>query len=164
VVRANICQTILVNSVIRLEHLCFNLLEYRFFKDSERGVALPFGNLGFFSIFAVTPYILVAELIFFRAKRYLVRLGENVVGVVVFGERPDSFLVSSLGVAREYRRLGIATSILHYAERVARQLGKEWLELTVLKGNTAAQRLYVKFGFVAVKERRGSFILRKRVA
>jgi ribosomal protein S18 acetylase RimI-like enzyme len=143
--------------------LCFNLLEFRFFRDSERGVALPFGNLGFFSIFAVTPYILVAELIFFRAKRYFVRLGENVVGIVVFREKPDSLLVSSLGVAKEYRRLGIATSILYYAERVARQLGKEWLELTVLKGNTPAQRLYVKFGFVAVKERKWSFIMRRKL-
>jgi ribosomal protein S18 acetylase RimI-like enzyme len=41
-------------------------------------------------------------------------------------------------------------------------LGKEWLELTVLKGNSPAQRLYVKFGFSAMKERRWSFIMKKQ--
>jgi ribosomal protein S18 acetylase RimI-like enzyme len=110
----------------------------------------------------IIPYVLVAELIFFRGKRYLVRSGKNVVGSVVFHERSDSLLVASLGVAKEYRRLGTATFILGYAERVATSLGKEWLELTVLKANVPAQRLYVKLGFRLWRVRKRSFILRKK--
>jgi ribosomal protein S18 acetylase RimI-like enzyme len=146
----------------RTEHLSFNLLEFRFFKNSEEGVALPFGDHWFLSILTVVPYILSMELIFFRAKRYFVTLGENVIGVVVFREKPGSLLVASLGVAKEYRRLGVATYVLRRAEKLAIQLGKQWLELTVLKGNTPAQRLYVKSGFSAVKEKRMSFIMKKQ--
>lgn len=146
----------------RSEHFSFNLLEFRFFKNSEEGVALPFGNHWFLSILAVVPYILSMELMFFRAKRYFVTLGKNVVGVVVFREKPGSLLVASLGVAKEYRRLGVATYVLRRAEKLAVQLGKQWLELTVLKGNTPAQRLYLKSGFSAVKEKRMSFIMKKQ--
>jgi ribosomal protein S18 acetylase RimI-like enzyme len=89
-------------------------------------------------------------------------LGKNVIGVVVFREKPGSLLVASLGVAKEYRRLGVATYVLRRAEKLAIQLGKQWLELTVLKGNTPAQRLYVKSGFSAVKEKRMSFIMKKQ--
>ena len=109
------------------------------------------------------PYILSMELILFKARRYFVMLGKNVVGVVAFHEKPDSLLVASLGVAKEYRRLGVATYVLRYAEKLAVRLGKEWLELTVLKRNTPARRLYVKSGFSEVKERRWSFIMKKQV-
>jgi ribosomal protein S18 acetylase RimI-like enzyme len=109
------------------------------------------------------PYILISQLILFRARRYFVKLKGNVVGVVVFHEEPDNLFIASLGVAKEYRRVGVATCILRYAESMAARLGKERLELGVLKRNTPAQRLYMKFGFSAVMERRWSFILRKRV-
>jgi ribosomal protein S18 acetylase RimI-like enzyme len=149
--------------VRRSEHLSFNLLEFRFFRNSERGVALVLGNHWFLSMLVVVPYVLSMELIFFRARRYLVMLGKNVVGVVVFHEEPDSLLVATLGVAKPYRRLGVATYVLRRAEKLAVQLGKGWLELTVLKGNTPAQRLYVKSGFSAAKERRRSFVMKKQV-
>jgi ribosomal protein S18 acetylase RimI-like enzyme len=109
------------------------------------------------------PYVLVAELIFFRAKRYFIRSGKTVTGVVTFREEPGSLFIGSLGVANECRRLGVATHALRYAERLAVQLDKRWLELSVLKGNAPAQRLYVKLGFSAVEEKRWSFIMRKRV-
>jgi ribosomal protein S18 acetylase RimI-like enzyme len=149
--------------VRRSEHFFFNLLEFRFFRDSEQGAAMPFGDHQFLYSLATVPYILVAELIFFRAKRYFIRLGKTVAGVVAFHEEPDSLFIGSLGVAKEYRRFGIATYILRRAERLAVRLDKGWLELSVLKGNAPAQRLYVKLGFFAVKERRWSFIMREQV-
>lgn len=146
----------------RSEHLSFNLLEFRFFRNSQIGAALPFGNHWFLSMLVVVPYILSMEMILFRAKRYFVMLGKNMVGVVAFHEEPDSLLVASLGVAKEYRRLGVATYVLRHAEKLTVRLGKEWLELTVLKRNIPAQRLYVKSGFSVVKERRWSFIMKKQ--
>jgi len=147
----------------RSEYLSFNLFEFRFFRDSERGAALLFGNHWLFSMLVVIPYILSMKVILFKARRHFVMLEKNVVGVAAFHEKPDSLLVASLGVAKEYRRLGVATYVLRYAEKLAVRLGKEWLELTVLKGNTPAQRLYVKSGFSAAKERRWSFIMEKQV-
>ena len=149
--------------VRRSEHFFFNLLEFRFFRDSERGAAMPFGDHQFLYSLVTVPYVLVAELIFFRTERHFIRSGTTVAGVVAFRGEPDSLFIASLGVAKECRRFGIATYILRYAERLAVRLGKKWLELSVLKGNAPAQRLYVKLGFFAVKERHWSFIMRKQV-
>jgi hypothetical protein len=83
----------------RSEHLSFNLLEFRFFRDSERGAALLFGNHWLFSMPVVIPYILSMEVILFKARRHFIMLKKSVVGVAAFHEKPDSLLVASLGVA-----------------------------------------------------------------
>jgi ribosomal protein S18 acetylase RimI-like enzyme len=153
-----------ITPVKRSQHFFFNMIEFRFFKDSEQGVALPFGNSGFLTRLVAVPYVLAAEVIFFRARRYFVKLGESVVGVVVFREEPDNLLIGSLGVAKEYRRLGVATFVLRCAEQSAARLGKEWLELSVLKRNVPARRLYAEFGFRWRMTRKWSLILRKKVA
>lgn len=109
------------------------------------------------------PYVLIAQVIFFRAQRCFVKLHGHVVGVLVLRDKADDLFVVSLGVAREYRRIGVAVHVLRYSERLAAGLGKEWLELTVLKRNSPAQRLYVKFGFKVKKVGRWSLVLRKKV-
>lgn len=149
--------------VRRTEHLLFNLLEFRFFRNSERGVALPFGGLRFLFRFAWAPYVLAAEVIFFRTHQFFFKVRENVVGLVALREESDCLFIVSLGVAKEFRRLGVATLALRYAERLAARLGREWLELSVLKKNVPAQRLYAKVGFTLKKVGRWSFILKKRV-
>jgi len=53
--------------------------------------------------------------------------------------------------------------MLRFAEERARKEYKKWLELTVIKTNTPAQRLYAKLGFSFKKERKYSFVLKKRV-
>ncbi|MDH5447565.1 MAG: GNAT family N-acetyltransferase [Candidatus Bathyarchaeota archaeon] len=62
------------------------------------------------------------------------------VGIFVIREKPDILYVSSLVVAPEFRRLGIATYMLDYAHKLAKQLGKEWLELSVLRVNIPTLR------------------------
>lgn len=152
-----------VKSVRRREHLSFNLLSFHFFRNSEEGNRLSFGSLLLLSPLTVIPYILATEVILFRGKRYFVKLKEQVVGILVLGERPEAVYISSLAVAPEYRRLGIAIYMLNYADQVAKRLDKKWLELSVFKGNNAALRLYKKDGFTKKKEGRWSFILRKEV-
>lgn len=159
----NLVRLLLIAPVRRSEHLLFNLFEFRFFRDSERGVALPFGSLRFLSLSILVPYVLAAELIFFRTHRFFVKAKEKVVALVALREESNSLFIASIGVAREYRRLGVAMLVLRYAERLAAVSGKEWLELSVLKGNVPAQRLYAKVGFTLEKAGRWSFILRKKV-
>lgn len=146
----------------RFEHLSFNLLSFHFFKSSEGGNLLFFGGPQLLSPLTVIPYILVMEVIVFRGKRYFVRLKEQVVGIFVIREKPEALHINSLAVAPECRRLGIGTYILNYANKLAKQLDKKWLELSVLKVNIPALRLYMKVGFTEKKEKKLSLILKKK--
>lgn len=159
----NIHQFLKVEHVRKTGHLYFNLLNFQFFKSGERGQALFFGSPKLLSHVAAIPYILALEIVFFRKKRYFVRLDERVVGMFVLREKPDALYISSLAVAPEYRRFGIATYILQYAKTQARRLNKKWLELGVSKLNAPALRLYRKFGFAKKEERKWSFVVRKNV-
>ena len=78
-------------------------------------------------------------------------------------EEAEALFVSSLAVVPQRRRLGIATSVLIYAEKLAKKLGKERLELSVLRGNIPAQKLYERCGFVRKQEKRWSIVLSRGV-
>jgi ribosomal protein S18 acetylase RimI-like enzyme len=71
--------------------------------------------------------------------------------------------ISSLAVSPDCRRIGIATYALNRAAAIARKLGKEAIELAVLKRNIPAVRLYERHGYRTEEERRRSFILRKQI-
>jgi ribosomal protein S18 acetylase RimI-like enzyme len=152
-----------VERIRRSEHFYFNLLEFRFFRDTEGGVTLPFGNNRPVTNLVMMPYVLFAELFLFRAARFFVRLGKYMVGVLVLREREGNLYIASLAVAQEYRRLGVATFVLMYAERLASALHLEGVQLTVLKRNLPAQRLYLKLGFKPRRETRSSFVLQKKI-
>jgi len=53
--------------------------------------------------------------------------------------------------------------ILNYANKLAKQLDKKWLELSVLKVNIHALRLYMKVGFAETEEKKLSLILKKSI-
>jgi len=147
----------------KFQHFAFNLMDFRFFKNSERGTAMPFGNPYLLASVIVIPYVLIAELFFFMTTRYFVRLKAQVVGIFAVREKSEALFISSLAVAPEYRRHGIATYMLNYVSKLATRLDKEWVELSVLKANIPAQRLYLEFGFIKHKERKVSIILRKSI-
>lgn len=151
-----------IEPVNKLEHLSLNLYEFRFFNNSEQGTAMPFGNFRLVPLVAV-PYVLAAEVIFFRNWRFFVKLRDRVVGLLILGEEPNALLISSLAVAPEARRFGIASLILNYAEGIAKKLDKEYLVLSVLKKNLAAQNLYRKRGFCLKEERKRTLILAKKI-
>lgn len=146
----------------RLEHVYFNLLNFRFFRSSEGGNLLFRGSPQLLSPLTVIPYILAMELILFRGKRYFVKLKEKVVGIFVLREKPQALYIESLAVAPECRRLMIAIYMLNYANNLAKRLGKKWLELSVLKVNIPALRLYSQIGFTEKEEKKWAFILRKK--
>ncbi|MCK4668921.1 GNAT family N-acetyltransferase [Candidatus Bathyarchaeota archaeon] len=147
----------------RFEHLTFNLLNFNFFKNSEGGNLLFSGGPQLLFSLTVIPYILTMEVILFRGKRYFVKLNEQIVGTFVIKEKPQALYINSLSVDPKYRRLGIATHILDYIDKLANQLGKKWLELSVLKVNLAAIQLYKKLGFVKKEEKKWAFTLKKRI-
>ena len=159
-----ISQRLKIVPVRRLEHLTFNLCNFNFFKNSEGGKAiLFFGNSGRLAVLIAVPYIIGCELAFFREERYFVKLKKEIVGVFVLRGESDALYVGSLGVAPEYREHGIATFILGSCTQIAKRLGKKWLELTVLKTNIPARKLYDRFGFLNKEERKWSLVMRKRI-
>ncbi len=163
----NICSLDRILRIIpakKSEHLLFNLYNFNFFRRSEHGKAIMFfEGSRLVGLFMAVPYILGCELAFFGDERYFVKLKEQMTAVLVLREKPDALFIGSLAVAPEYRRCGLATCMLNYCARVARRLGRSWLELTVLKKNTPARQLYEKAGFVKKEERKWSFVLRKSV-
>ena len=123
----NLLQSTRITPVKRSENLPFSFLTFCFFKSSERGKALVFGNSRLLTSLILIPYILAMEVLHLKGKRYFVKLKKRVVGVFVLREKSEVLYISSLAVAPDYRRFGIGTRILKYAERAAGQMGKKWL-------------------------------------
>jgi ribosomal protein S18 acetylase RimI-like enzyme len=149
--------------VKRAEHLFFNLCYFDFFRKSTRGDYLYFGNLRIFSPIVEVPYVLSCEIIFFGKKRFFVKLRERVAGIFIVQERVESLYINSLAVAPQYRRSGLGRFILDFAAKLGKRLGKRWLELSVLKTNDPARRLYANANFSMFEERKRSLRLRKRL-
>ena len=145
------------------EHLFFNLFNFCFFKNSERGNVLFFGSPRLLAPLAFIPYIMALQITHFRGKRYFIMVKEQVAGLLAIQEKQEALYIHSLAVNPQYRRLRIGAYMLNYANLLAKRLKKRWLELSVLKTNTPAQKLYKKFGFVENEEKHWSFILRKNV-
>ena len=157
----SISQILQITRVRTSEHLLFNFYDFKFFNASEKGSAMTFGNSKLLASLIVVPYILSCEAIFLRRRRFFAKLENHVVGVLILHEKPEVLHVSSLAVAPEYRRHGIAKQILNFSAKIAKKRGKRWLELTVLKKNIPARRLYEKSGFVKKEERRWSLVLKR---
>jgi len=96
-----------------------------------------------------------------RLLWYFVKLETKIVGLWAIQEHRESLLVASLGVAKEYRRLGIGTCILGYIETIAKHMRKRWLETLVLRKNIPVQRLYTKYGFTFTQSERMHWMMRK---
>jgi GNAT superfamily N-acetyltransferase len=157
-------KTLSIESVGKLQLLTLSFLQFRFFWESENGSALIFGrNPRWLVPFIAIPYTLGWVIYNHGGKRYFVRLGEQVVAVFTLSMKHESIIISSLGVSPEYRRIGIGLFILSEVEKLCRGTKAEWLELSVLKDNMPARRLYERFGFTIAAEKRWSFILRKRI-
>jgi ribosomal protein S18 acetylase RimI-like enzyme len=150
-----------VKPASKREHLRFNVLNFRYFKDGKGIHPLISKSFKLFSPVMIVPYVLGAEVTYFRRRRYFVNLGKQTVAIFVLHEKPGALYISSLAVAPEYRRHGIAIYMLLLSARLARQLEKSQLELSVLKTNAPALRLYRRFGFTVKEERKWSFILTK---
>ena len=143
------------------EHFLFNLLNFQYFRRADGVRFLMEG--GPFAVFVVIPYIVLAELYFFKQRRYFIFLRHQVVGVIALQEEINTLYISSMAASPDYRRFGIATYGLNHAAAIASKLCKEALELAVLKKNTPAIRLYEKHGYRVKEEKRRSFIMRKQI-
>ena len=152
-----------IESVKGPQHLLFNWLNFLYFrrKGYENGFSIESSPL---AAFVVIPHIMFSEVYFLRQRRYFVTSKQEILGVVALEQKTETLYISNLAVSPFRRRIGVATCALNYASSVARQLGKNFLELSVNKRNTPALRLYMKSGFRLKEERLRSYVLRKNVS
>jgi len=81
-----------------------------------------------------------------------------IVGAIVAWLVVGEVHIATLSVDPAYRRHGIATRLVCTALRDGVQRGAESSTLEVRAGNTAAQRLYYKFGYQLVGRRPGYYL------
>jgi len=160
--KSDICRRLQFNPVNGVKRLQFLLLEYRFFKEGNEGSALPVNLPWILFPLSLMLYIVKTyALALLRLPCYFVKLETKIVGVMAIQEYGESLLIGSLGVAKEYRGLGIGICVLDYIETIAKHMGKRWLETLVLRKNIPAQRLYAKYGFTFIQSERMYFVMRK---
>jgi ribosomal protein S18 acetylase RimI-like enzyme len=150
-----------VKQASRLEHLRFNMLDFLYFKDSKGIHPLIAKSFRLLFPLMIVPYALGAEIAYFQRRRYFVNLGRQTVGIFALHEEPAALYISNIAVAPEYRRHGIARYMLSLSIQIAKKLKKTSLELSVLKANAPALRLYREFGFTLKEERKWAFVLAK---
>jgi ribosomal protein S18 acetylase RimI-like enzyme len=157
------CVDVRIQLAHKTEHLLFNYLTFDFFRRSKYGNVLVLGNPPILTLLTLAPYVLSMELLYFRGRRFFARIDRHIAGVMVLTSRKDTFYVSSLAVAPEYRRSGIATCMLRFAQEETQRHGKKWLKLSVLKANRPALMAYYEFGFVLDRERKRGVWLHKPI-
>jgi ribosomal-protein-alanine N-acetyltransferase len=85
------------------------------------------------------------------------RIGDAVVGHLVYWKVADELTIMDIATAPEHRRLGIARRLLDLALRDARESGITLLLLEVRASNEPAQALYRSFGFTVSGRRPGYY-------
>jgi hypothetical protein len=65
----------------------------------------------------------------------------------------------AMGVARQYRGMGVGTALMDYAIRWARQRKVKKIVLSVFSTNRKAIALYEKFGFASEGRRKRQFLI-----
>lgn len=78
----------------------------------------------------------------------------KVVGMISFSLGVDDADIEDVFVIEEFRRRGVASTLIKEAEKVCKKEEKSRLLLEVRKSNFAAIRLYLSLGFKKISERK----------
>ena len=62
--------------------------------------------------------------------------------------REDEFYIDTICTAKQYRGHGVGTTLLQYADHIAKEKGYQKVSLSVEKQKVRARHLYEKMGFV----------------
>lgn len=83
--------------------------------------------------------------------------GESLVGYLVVMRVMEQAEILNIAVAKAYQGQGLARHLLEYLKDYAQKQGITSLFLEVRESNSAARKLYEKFGFVAVGLRKNYY-------
>lgn len=87
------------------------------------------------------------QMIVVRYKGVIVAFAKAIINRDIFEENRPFITIWSLRVKKEYRRLGIATKLFEYIEKLAEQLDCEFICLLADKDNVAANEFYKKLNY-----------------
>ena len=126
--------------------------EYSLFKESEKeGSPLAVQLPPFLDPMSFLIHILESHaLTLLKLPCYLAKLDGETVGVFAYQKFQESLFVASLGVKKQYRRMGLGTLLLEQMEKAARILHKRSLEVDVRIKNAPAKRLYAGYAFTFI--------------
>ena len=79
-----------------------------------------------------------------------IRNGKYIAGMSLSPMDNKTIYLSYLVVNKEYRNQGIGTKMIRYARQISKKDGYSYIALNVDSDNTGAERLYKRFGFVAI--------------
>jgi ribosomal-protein-alanine N-acetyltransferase len=83
--------------------------------------------------------------------------GGDAVGFCSFWRVLDELHINNLAVRPEFRRQGVATTLLEFVVGEGARLGAKRATLEVRRSNDAARMLYERFGFRVAGVRRGYY-------
>ena len=107
-----------------------------------------------------TRAVFASELALRHGRAYRVaREGHEMVGYVGLMFVDQEAHVTTVAVATEHQGRGVGTRIMLGAMRIALEHGARQISLEVAVGNTRAQALYRRFGFVPVGVRKNYYQL-----
>ncbi len=87
----------------------------------------------------------------------IVSENRSVEGYVSGGIVLDEFEIHSLGINPRFRRMGLATRLLHHTIKEVVQQRVKRIFLEVRRSNVAAQNLYKRCGFEFLQERKSYY-------
>jgi ribosomal-protein-alanine N-acetyltransferase len=91
------------------------------------------------------------------ARSILAEIEGQIVGYVLFWVLPGSIDIHNVAVHIEYRRMGIASALMHQVVAEAKRQSIPRVTLEVRVSNMAAQRLYASIGFIHTGLRKGYY-------
>ncbi|MGN1112097.1 MAG: ribosomal protein S18-alanine N-acetyltransferase [Acutalibacteraceae bacterium] len=93
---------------------------------------------------------IAAELDNESAHFYVAKLNGEVVGYIGMHCAADECYIANVGVLKDYRRMGVGSALVKYASDKAKEMKMSFISLEVRPSNTAAVRIYERFGFERV--------------
>lgn len=78
---------------------------------------------------------------------YMAYLYSRLIGYMAIKAEPDRIFLSKLYIEKDFRGRGIASQFINLVIDKARELGKEFISLTVNKNNLTSISIYKKMGF-----------------
>lgn len=92
------------------------------------------------------------------ASRYIgVFDGDELAGWGCLWLRMEEVLLATVSVRRDKRRQGFGTALMNALIQAASDAGGRYIELQCRRGNTAAQAMYGKLGFLRVGKQLGYY-------